>query len=343
MTYDKPFKSFDELLKILVDKHKLSPTMPESARDILTCTPYYDLVNGYKSLFMQNDQFHRGITFEYLYLFHVFDRGFQNVLFEASIIIENYFKNVLAYVLAKNFGVDTHSYLAQNNFISSHGKGTQRLSRDTLLKDLQKLYTTPIDNPTRYYAKHHNHIPPWILLKNTSFSDAIKLFSLLKRTEKEEILTTILPVAIDYQDGVQILQYILTMVRKCRNAIAHGLIFTAFDASRYGKNLSQKALRRLISSSLLTDEELFKGKLIYGVYGYIIFTITLIRIPLEKSIFAQRLTDYVNLSLFSDFSPSVTPTSLSSEYLSLLGIPSDFCTRISKYLQELQQETNLLP
>lgn len=66
MEYDKPYKSFDELLEILKNKHGLTPPIPPYARDILICTPYYDLVNGYKSHFMKGDQFLPDVTFNKL-------------------------------------------------------------------------------------------------------------------------------------------------------------------------------------------------------------------------------------------------------------------------------------
>lgn len=40
---------------------------------------------------------------------------------------------------------------------------------------------------TKHYKENHNHIPPWILFKNISFGDAINLFCVLNRQEKEPI------------------------------------------------------------------------------------------------------------------------------------------------------------
>lgn len=334
MEYDKPYKSFDELLEILINKHGLTPPIPPAARDILICTPYYDLVNGYKSHFMKEDRFLNGITFDRLYWFHIFDRGFQNVLFEASIIIEDYFKNVLAHILAKNFGVDTSEYLAPDHFLEFHRKGSKGISRNRLLKDLQAQYEHPRDNPSRFYKKHHNHIPPWIFLKNVSFSDSINMFTLLQRREKQEILNIMFPDSIAYQDAVPILRYILTMVRRCRNAIAHGLKFIDFNAARYGKNLNKKALRILIPHTLLTDNELFHDNLFYGIYGYIIFSLILIRYPLEKLIIAQKIVQHMIPKMPQDSEAARVWSNLSFEYLGTLHIPYDFAKRLVKYVAE---------
>lgn len=334
MEYDKPYRSFDELLTVLVEKHGLTSPLPSFAKDVLIGTSYYDLINGYKSHFMENDRFREGVTFENIYWFHLFDRGFQNVLFELSIVIEEYFKNVLAHVLAKNFGVDTSEYLAPDNFLPYHGKGRHKLSRDRLLKDLRYQYEHPRDDPTRYYAKNHNHIPPWIFLKNMTFSDSINLFTLLKRDEKKEILHIMLPPNMAYQDAVPILRYILTMVRRCRNSIAHGLKFTEFDASSYGKNLSKKALRTLIPVSLLTDDELADGRLLYGVYGYIFFCLVLVRFPFEKILLSNHIVRYMVPNIPQSSSSARLWAHLSVEYFNALHIPLNFTSRLVSYVKE---------
>lgn len=342
MEYDKPYKSFDELLDVLIKKHGLSTPLPPYAKDVLIGTPYYDLINGYKSHFMVNDRFRDHVTFENIYWFHIFDRGFQNVLFELSIIIEDYFKNVLAHVLAKNFGVDASTYLVPGNFVPYQGRPPHRLSSKKLLGDLCVKWQHPTENPSLYYARKHNHIPPWILFKNITFSDSINLFSLLKRNEKKEILRIMLPCEIPYQDAFPILRYILTMVRRCRNTIAHGLKFTEFDVSYYYKNLSKSALRKIIPVCLLSDKELSSGRLCHGIYGYIFFCLLLIRSPLEKAILTNHIIQYMSPG---HTIPSVSISNLSmeikfreqlgKEYLEALHIPANFTSRLTTYLKDI--------
>ena len=108
--YDKPFKTFDELVDVLQNKHGLLVTNEEFAKQILQCIPYYDLVNGYKDILMKDDAYLPTMGMSHLFLMHAFDRGFQNVLFEFSVIIEDYFKNILAYTIADSFGVDESKY-----------------------------------------------------------------------------------------------------------------------------------------------------------------------------------------------------------------------------------------
>ena len=117
---DKPFKTFPELVKYLQENSRFDISYdPLWAEKALRIIPYYDLVNGYKDVFMSNDEFRDSICFEYLYLFHAFDHQLQNILFEFSIVIENYFKNNLSFILAKDFGVFESDYLSRKNYVSA--------------------------------------------------------------------------------------------------------------------------------------------------------------------------------------------------------------------------------
>ena len=60
------------------------------------------------------------VSIEYLYMFYLFDKNFQNIVFKYSLFVENFFKTKLAYVLAESFGVDTKDYLANKNLNYSY-------------------------------------------------------------------------------------------------------------------------------------------------------------------------------------------------------------------------------
>lgn len=110
-------------------------------------------------------------------------------------------------------------------------------------KNGNKKVVDKIDEPTAHYAYRHNHIPAWILLKNVSFSNAINLFILLKPAQKEELVDMLITTHLTTDQKIQILQYTLTLVRKCRNTIAHNLKFISFDAQRYSGSLNHKSIK----------------------------------------------------------------------------------------------------
>lgn len=333
--YDKPFKTFDELLDVLEHDHGLVIPDRKIAKNILEFIPYYDLANGYKEILMDKEHFRNGINMGGLFLFHLLDHDFQNALFAYSVTIEDYFKNILAYVIAESFGVDHHEYLKYNHYVSkkSLGKNTDT-RRDRILPSIMRTAETSLDNPTLYYRQHHNHIPPWILLKNTTFNMATKLFQILKRDQRKAVLDFMIPTAQEPEQRYPVLLYALTNIRKCRNTIAHNLKFTSFNCGRYMNRLNKGVLRQLISSTLLTDKELDNYKFLDGVYGYIILSLSLVPSSITRVLMIRQLLSTLlfdpSLKQFSSLNAVIPPL-----YYKGLNLPPDLAGRLDKYLKEI--------
>lgn len=336
MIYDKPYKTLDELIELLITKHHLTIEDPERAKKILSFIPYYDLINGYKECFMDAaDQFNPQITFDKLYLFNMFNHGFQNIIFEYSTLIESYFKVVLARAISEAYGVDQSIYLQPKCYLKSR----RNINKAKLLENLMKICTTTTDNPTKYYREHHNHIPPWILLKNTTFSNAINWFMLLPRTVKSPVLDEMLPVMVSNDQKIPLLRYILTMVRKLRNILAHGLKYNTFNVQNFGKNLDKAAIRLLIKPSLLSDKELKEELWIYGIYGYIIFSLSIIPDRPTQIRLAGNLLNYLkyfNIAKSSEMDKLWH--SLGTFYLQALNLPCDLETRLNAFIRNQAQK-----
>ena len=105
MMYDKPFKTYDEQIEILKCKYNLVIKNENLAKQLLSTFSYYDLVNGYKDILMENEHYIPGTSIEQVHIFHMVNKDFQSILFKHSVYIENAYKNSLAYLLSKNFGV----------------------------------------------------------------------------------------------------------------------------------------------------------------------------------------------------------------------------------------------
>ena len=334
--YDKPFKTFDELVNLLEQEHGLDVPDHDVAKQVLQFIPYYDLVNGYKDILMTQDKYTVATTISDLYLFHTFDRDFQKALFDLSVMIEDYFKNILAYTIAGSFGVDEADYLLFSNYLVKRGTaGKHSVRRDIVLPTLRNIANTSYDNPTLYYRNNHNHIPPWILLKNTTFSLSTNLFVLLKRPQKQEILDFMLPVNRAWNQRFPVLLYILTMVRKCRNTIAHNLKFTSFNCGRYMNNLDRQSLRELIPVSLLSDAELNRWSYLDGIYGYIILCISMIPNNLSKAMMINSLLNAIEINPLLSGEFQGTGDVIRQKYFSGTDIPLDIKDRLLLYLQEL--------
>ena len=196
MAYDKPFLDLDKQIDLLISRNLIISDR-EHAKQIIMTASYYDLFNGYKSVFMNSDNtFKPDTTIESIYIFSFIDKGLQSVTMKYSLMVETLFKTRLAHVISEHLGVHQDDYLHAHHYKQKiHGLTFQNVKQEIQ----QQLNSTYAKQPTKYYLKHHNHVPAWILFKNISFGSAINLFGnvlynllpkgVLKR-EKGEITKT---------------------------------------------------------------------------------------------------------------------------------------------------------
>lgn len=321
LLYDKPFKTINEQIQLLRDKHKLIINNDAFAQSALLNTSYYDLINGYKEYTMQDDIFKPGISIEYLYYLHLFDKNFQNAILKQSIIIENSFKTILSYVLAENFGVDTEEYLNHKMFLSSlkaikffkvkeaFEKIFKRYSKNDDKYYERKLEDIP--QPTRHYIENHNHVPPWIILRNVSFSNSINLYRLTKDHEKHQISNMLLPNPnIAMADKINFLIAALGLIRETRNVIAHNLKFVTFS-SKYNR-LPKKSMNIITKDSSFTKNR----NELNDTYACIIAIMILLNDSTMKQAFANDLLSCICLS-----PNNLEPNPLWQDYSLITNLP----------------------
>lgn len=230
---DKPFKTIEEQIEIL-ENRKLIIYNQAFAREALFTFSYYDLINGYKEVFMIDDEFRPNTSIEDLYLFARFDRSIQNILFQYSVIVETSFKTALAYVLSKEYGEFQNDYLNINNFDLKR-KNIYKFKK--IIKDIKKSYIPSehnwINEPTGHYVKTKNHVPAWILLKNVSFDLSTKLYEHMKPKDKDEVCKIMLNLNISPEKQKEYLKVSLNIIRRFRNKIAHNLKFITYKDNTY--------------------------------------------------------------------------------------------------------------
>lgn len=74
-TYDKPFKTYDEMIKIL-ESRNIIISDKEFTKQALSNFSYYSIINGYKNTFLTKpgtDEFVSGTKFDDLYLLNIID------------------------------------------------------------------------------------------------------------------------------------------------------------------------------------------------------------------------------------------------------------------------------
>lgn len=333
MEYDKPFKTYQEQIDILKNRYGLIIEDDNFAEAALKSLTYYDLINGYKDCFMKNEQFIEGITIDFIYLFSLVDKGIQSILFKYSTIVENSFKTKLAYVLAENLGVHQDDYLNECKFYKSYNN---KLFFADFKRHCSEIYSggKPIPQPTKHYVQKHNHIPPWILLKNVSFGNSINLIRLLKAPEQQKLIQMLLPNAdILYNNKVEFIISALNIVREYRNKIAHNLKFITFKPAR--NKLSPAITTKVISKNLLRWKDINKNKIaVCDIYAYILALDLLLGDDYIRSCFCKELSGLFAATIKSTEKPFQT---IGMYYCKITGIPENIDVRLTDYMKNMNR------
>src|SRR5699024_6132404 len=188
---------------------------------------------------------------------HVFNKNIQGVLLKYSTFVENSFKTLLSHIIAERFTEHQENYLQIENYRRDRKK-SQRVRLQRLLQKLTHTCNTCEDTPTKHYSETKNHIPPWILFRNVSFSNTTNLLYFIKNNEKEMFFTHLHSLnssSLEYWDKVNVSLDALNLVRKFRNTIAHNLNFLTYR----GSSLNKKA-NLLFKDTLVSKKEIPKTR-----------------------------------------------------------------------------------
>jgi len=253
-TVSKPYKSLDELVQGLIEKG-LYIADKEFAKQAIISLSYYDLINGYKRYFTKNGRYLPDVSIEFLYNFRLFDIDIQNIFFKYSVAVETRFKNIVAMNLGEKYGSHQDDYL--NKFYYAYGSRKKERFKK-MMSSIRNVYAPSnpkhaIDQPTRYYMRKYGFVPPWILLKNVTFSSAIDLFSFLNSDLKRKVAFDLLGTAEPRQDYKLALNCLYT-IRKFRNAIAHNLGFISLRLTT-PKAVSRSELEREFFGTMILESD----------------------------------------------------------------------------------------
>lgn len=291
MIYDKPFLNYEEQLEKLKNTYNLKSCNYETDIMFLKTISYYDLVNGYKDCFMENNKFLEEVTLADIFLFNNTDKRFQNILFLYSVYVENIFKTKMAHLIGKTRGIEYSQYLDASKYHSSNPSRNKKL--EETIKNMVFAHNHSQDNPTKYYRNNHNHIPPWILFKNIKFTTIIDLFSFLKKDEKLTVIseynyfsTNKLPD----DKKIELFKNMITIVRKFRNKIAHNYKVMGIKLEKTHLNLrdvSYISPYKFLSSN---DIKIRRGE--GDLYAMVISLFFLLELPFLKLFFTSELKNF---------------------------------------------------
>lgn len=187
----KEFKTFNQQLTILRNRGMIVPTDGRPKR-FLEQENYYNVINGYKDLFLRKDSQGNAISpetylqnthFNELKALFLFDRELRFLFLKYLLIFENSFKTVISYEFSQKYP-KANSYLDIANYRDDDPKG--------VLKQISILTNTIHDNvgkrgAIKHYIEEHGSVPLWVLVNYLTIGNLSYLYSALKDSEKNTI------------------------------------------------------------------------------------------------------------------------------------------------------------
>lgn len=183
---DKSYKSYRQQLNILRSRGMVIGKGSQGSRvmRILECENYYNVINGYKELFLASkatatadEAYKTGTTFDEVYALYNFDRELRNIYLKYLLKLENTFKTVIAHEFSAKYGHD--NYLKIENFDNSTERNIS--SSIKLIGDIQQEIARQMSKHHQvvtHYITEHGYIPLWVLVNVLTFGK-IENFSVL--------------------------------------------------------------------------------------------------------------------------------------------------------------------
>lgn len=346
--FDKPFVDFPELVTLLQTRGlKISDT--SVAEDLLKKYGYYPVINGFKNFFQSDtnqEQYSSSASLEMMVGEFILDSQFQELFLTSVFQIENHFKNIIGYVVAREFGVNNFntndpdnpdptikSYLSLDNY-NNNG----RISVNTEIRYIRKKVLTSLDNPVAYYREHKNHIPPWIMMINMNLGTAVKYYQILPGDLKSEIVNEMIS-PIDSEDLDKKKALFLSeieILHQYRNIAAHSSPMYLYRVNQ-NNNPSVETLQNYTGTGLISQSQKRKGIGTKNLYAALIGLILLTKNQGQRSTIIEKLESVKN-SYISDTEDDVYK--IYENYLKMAKLPDNYIELLNKANKQLV-ENNL--
>ena len=255
----KEYKTYRQILTILRNRGMDIGKGSQGSRvmRILEKENYYNVINGYKDLFLDPtstpsaEKYKTGTTFDELYALYNFDREVRHIYLKYLLKVENSFKTVLSHEFSSLYGHDNYLKLENFHMGPSSDKNVLKRIANTNHLDLNtelpsvlvlsaeenigliiKLIGDIQQEIARQMSKHHQvvthymseygYIPFWVLVNVLTFGKITTFYKLMKKNDK-------MAVAKKFNIPSDELHKYMDMCGLARNKCAHDERF--FDIS----------------------------------------------------------------------------------------------------------------
>ena len=190
----KPFKTYRQQLNILRSRNLVIDN-GSKAIDILKKEGYYNIINGYKEIFLDeqhtkqigSDYYKTGTTFYNIYALYEFDRELRSILLKYILKMESSLKTKVSYYFSQNYK-QNFNYLDINNF---DNQNPQKITK--LIARLSNVITQNSEQKDQggqfyHYLDKHKELPLWVLTTKMTLGEIIHFFEALESSIKDSII-----------------------------------------------------------------------------------------------------------------------------------------------------------
>lgn len=184
----KEFKTYQKQIEILKSRG-IVINNEEFALEKLQEDNYYNIINGYKDLFIDSNQYIQGTNFEEIYSLFEFDRNLKSILLKNILIVENILRTLIAYNFSLKYGND--NYLKIDNFETLKNSGCKKEKYQERIEQIQKLICNmqlDIANNIKkkpyinHYILNYGFVPLWVLVNAISLGRLSQFYSLMDQS-----------------------------------------------------------------------------------------------------------------------------------------------------------------
>lgn len=308
---DKPFKTHDELIQLLKERgiDFSSAESKSFAKKKLQRIGYYNLINGYSSLFWADDNcdtYKAGTTIDEIYCLYILDQKLREIFLRNILPIETNIKSLIAYYFPQEH--PETNYLTYKNFDTAKRDANKNIT--SLIAEIQRQIASRASDPSiSHYLKKYGYIPLWVLNNILTLGTVSKFYSLMQQSERQSISRTFhLP---DHE-----LESILIYISSVRNFCAHGNRLFCYRSKRplCDTNLHQK----------MGIQRSDKNEYLYGKRSLFAAMIAL-KLTMSKDEF-RRLVKDIDIALKNLYSRMSVLTE--NIVLDSMGFPDDWKTKL---------------
>ncbi|MPW26113.1 hypothetical protein GC105_09945 [Alkalibaculum sp. M08DMB] len=142
-------------------------------KQIIEMENYYNLINGYKDLFIDqnysgpDEKYKSNTNFYEIYALYLFDRELRNIFIRYILEIENNIKSVLSHIFSDKYGHD--NYLKISNFETSLKPYEKNKTQAQKVGEVSSLIANLQNEISRQLSKNNSMISHHMLIRICAF------------------------------------------------------------------------------------------------------------------------------------------------------------------------------